>query len=136
MVIGQIDTQTAGNKYKYVTKSKLSINLFYVFLVLYLPWVIPAGCVTDIVFREPILILPPVETKHCISLHSNSRLDVLGKILLMHELGSTCYLCSVALLLSSGMVKFFCQWWVQYSSPGGGWPALKTYEFDETSQTL
>ena len=79
MVIGQIDTQTAGNKYKYVTKSKLSINLFYVFLVLYLPWVIPAGCVTDIVFREPILILPPVETNTCI-FHHNSKFDWLHHI--------------------------------------------------------
>ena len=38
-------------------KSKSPINL-------HLPWVIPARGVTDIVFREPILILPPVKTKH------------------------------------------------------------------------
>ena len=41
-------------------KSKSPINL-------HLPWVIPARGVTDIVFREPILILPPVETNPCIT---------------------------------------------------------------------
>ena len=54
-------------------------NIFHIFLVLYLPWVIPARGVTNIVFREPILILPPVETNTCI-FHHNSRFGWLHHI--------------------------------------------------------
>ena len=42
------------------------------------------------------------------------------------DLSSSSQRSCVCLELSSGMVKFFCQWCVQYSSPGGGWPDLHT----------
>ena len=64
--IVRLQVQSAKSGYGEGHISKMYVNLFQVFLVLHLPWVIPARGVTDIVFREPILILPPVKTNPCI----------------------------------------------------------------------
>ena len=83
-----------------------------------LPWVISARCVADIVFREPIFILPPGKSKHWISLQfvglAFSYVEIVTHDRLLKEtnLLITKKILSVALLSGSPLLSgFAAQLW-------------------------